>query len=212
MNAQTILKYLNYKLTGFTEHDLHSPFLYNFYMELIKNKHPFGDFEELKTIRKSLEQNNSVLEITDLGAGSKKLNTNKRPIKHIAKYGIAPNKQAEFLYRLINKFKPNNIIELGTSIGLTTLYLSKAAQKSTIYTIEGCQNIFKFSKQLFKDQAIKNVNQDILCYISLNEAMFRNESCNLFGNLLKNNNPIFLVYFVNQPLFELYLNASSVIM
>ena len=158
MNAQTILKYLNYKLTGFTEHDLHSPFLYNFYMELIKNKHPFGDFEELKTIRKSLEQNNSVLEITDLGAGSKKLNTNKRPIKHIAKYGIAPNKQAEFLYRLINKFKPNNIIELGTSIGLTTLYLSKAAQKSTIYTIEGCPNIFEFSKQLFKDQAIKNVN------------------------------------------------------
>ncbi len=157
MNLKTVLKYINYQLTAYTEHDLHSPFLYNFYMELIKNKHPFSDFENLDKLRKQLLQNTTTLEISDFGAGSKKLNSNKRQINHIAKYGIAQKKQAEFLYRLVNKFAPNTIVELGTSIGLTSLYLAKASTKSTIYTIEGCPNLFQFSKELFNQQLAKNI-------------------------------------------------------
>lgn len=150
MELKTILKYINYKLTAYTEHDLHSPFLYNFYMELIKNEHPFGDFEELNTVRKELQKNSTAIEITDFGAGSKKLKSNKRPVNDITKHGIAQKKQAEFLYRLLNKFTPKTVVELGTSIGLTSLYLSKAVPKSNIYTIEGCPNLYQFSKQLFK--------------------------------------------------------------
>lgn len=153
MEFKTVLKYINYRLTSYTEHDLHSPFMYNFYMELIKNENPFSDFEELNILRKKLQSNATTIEITDFGAGSKKLNSNKRQINEIAKYGIAQKKQAEFLYRLLNKFTPKIIVELGTSIGLTSLYLSKALPKSNIYTIEGCPNLFKFSKELFKTES-----------------------------------------------------------
>lgn len=162
MKIKPVLKYINYRLTAYTEHDLHSPFLYNFYMELIKNEHPFGDFEELNIIRKQLESNDTSITITDFGAGSKKLNSNTRQIKQIAKYGIAQKKQAEFLYRLLNKFAPQTIIELGTSVGLTSLYLSKALPKSTIYTIEGCPNLFQFSKALFKKELRQRVTTNII--------------------------------------------------
>lgn len=157
MEFKTVLKYINYQLTSYTEHDLHSPFMYNFYMELIKNENPFSDFEELNTLRKQLQSNTTTIEITDFGAGSKKLNSNKRQINQITKYGIAQKKQAEFLYRLLNKFVPKTIVELGTSLGLTSLYLSKALPKSNIYTIEGCPNLFKFSKELFKTEGVKNI-------------------------------------------------------
>jgi predicted O-methyltransferase YrrM len=157
MELHTILRYINYKLTAYTEHDLHSPFLYNFYMELIKNENPFGDFEELNEIRKELLTNATTIEITDFGAGSKKLKSNKRQVKNIAKHGIAQKKQAEFLYRLLNKFRPKNVVELGTSVGLTTLYLAKSIPKSAVYTIEGCPNLYQFSKQLFKDQPATNI-------------------------------------------------------
>jgi len=157
MSLKTVLKYINYQLTAYTEHDLHSPFLYNFYMELINNKFPFGDFAELDNIRKQLLANNTTIEITDFGAGSRKLNSNARQINQIVKHGIAQKKQAEFLYRLINKFAPNTMIELGTSIGLTSLYLAKASTKSTLYTIEGCPNLFQLSNNLFKEQGIHNI-------------------------------------------------------
>jgi predicted O-methyltransferase YrrM len=127
-------------------------------MELIKNKNPYGDFEKLNSIRKKLLANSQVLEITDFGAGSKKMSYNKRAINQIAKHGIAQKKQAEFLYRLLNKFNPKNVIELGTSIGLTSLYLSKAIPKSNIYSIEGCPNLYQFSKNLFQEHHAQNIN------------------------------------------------------
>ena len=157
MDIKTILKYINYRLTSYTEHDLHSPFLFNFYMELIKNEHPFGDFEELDAIRLQLESDHTKITISDFGAGSKKLNSNTRQIKQIAKHGIAQKKQAEFLYRLLNKFRPKNIVELGTSIGLTSLYLSKASAKSSVYSIEGCPNLCKYSSELFKKANVTNI-------------------------------------------------------
>lgn len=157
MSFKKILAYINYRLTSYTEHDLHSPFMYEFYMQLINNSNPFGDFEELKTLRKQLLKNTQVIEVTDFGAGSKKLNSNKRLVNQIVKHGIAPQKQAEFLYRLLNKFNPKTVVELGTSVGLTTLYLAKALPKASIYTIEGCPNLFQFSKALFKEKAVNNI-------------------------------------------------------
>lgn len=154
---QKLLKYINYQLTSCTEHDLHSPFLYNFYEELIKNENPFGDFDTLNELRTKLSKNNTSIAVTDFGAGSKKFDNSTRVIKEIYKHGIAPKKQAEFLYRLVNKFQPKTIIELGTSIGLTTLYFSKALPNSMIYTIEGCPNLYEFSKKNFIENNAKNI-------------------------------------------------------
>lgn len=159
MNFKTLFKYINYQLTSYTEHDIHSPFVYNFYMELIKNLHPFGDFEELNMLRNHLLSDTTQIEFTDFGAGSKKLskNSHKRIINQITKHGIAQKKQAEFLYRLLNKFSPKTIIELGTSVGLTSLYLAKASPKSQVYTIEGCPNLYQFSQAIFQEKQIENI-------------------------------------------------------
>lgn len=157
MELKRILKYLNYRLTAYTEHDLHSPFLYNFYMELIKNEFPFGDFEELTAVRKALELTNVNLDIVDLGAGSKKLKSDKRLVSDIAKHGIAQKKQAEFMYRLLNKFTPASVVELGTSIGLTTLYLAKASPRSDIFSIEGSPRVAEFAQKLCIQQEVHNI-------------------------------------------------------
>ena len=158
MSLKLILKFINYKITAYSEHDVHSPFVFDFYVDLIKNKNPFKDFEELDLIRAQLLLDETTLNITDFGFGSKKLNSNQRKIKEIAKNGIAQKKQAEFLYRLINKFNPKTIVELGTSIGLTTLYLAKPIKKSTVFTIEGCSEIYKYANQLFSKNKVTNIN------------------------------------------------------
>lgn len=200
MELNTILKYINYKLTAFTEHDLHSPFLFNFYMELIKNEHPYNDFEELNAIRKEIQTNSTSIDITDYGAGSKKLSNqvdiNKRIVKDIAKHGIAQKKQAEFLYRLLNKFKPKTVVELGTSIGLTTLYLSKAVPKAKVYTIEGCANLYQFSKQLFK-----NSNKTLSNITSIN-GNFNTE----FPKLLTQINTLDFLYIDGNHAYEPTMN------
>ncbi len=126
-------------------------------MQLVKNPNPFGDFEELKKLRKQLRVNTEMIAVSDFGAGSKKLNSSNRSIKQIVRHGIAPQKQAEFLYRFINFLNPKTVVELGTSVGLTSMYLAKAAPKARIYTLEGCENLTRFSTQLFKANHVKNI-------------------------------------------------------
>lgn len=157
MSISRLLKYLNYRLTAYTEHDVHSPFVYSFYQELIANPPAIGGFAELDKDRRLLQQDQTLISITDLGAGSKKLNGTTRAVSDIVRYGIARKKQAEFLYRLVNRFKPENMIELGTSVGLTTLYLSQAHRSSTVYTIEGCPELSAFAQKQFEKHRAGNI-------------------------------------------------------
>ncbi len=158
MSLNNIINYLKYYATAKTAHGVHSPFVYKFMTELLESYNDdYYQFKELDEVRKSLLKNNSVIEITDLGAGSKIFKDNKRKISDIAKHGISKKKYSELYFKLVNFTNSQFILELGTSIGLNTLYLAKANSKSTIYTIEGCVELAKFANNLFAEQKVKNI-------------------------------------------------------
>ena len=158
MSLNNISKYLKYYVTAKTAHGVHSPFVYKFVTELLENDNDdYYQFKELYEVRKSLLKNNSVIEITDFGAGSKIFKDNKRKISDIVKHGISKKKYSELYFKLINFTNSQFILELGTSVGLNTLYLAKANSKSTIYTIEGCAELANFAGNLFKEQKTENI-------------------------------------------------------
>jgi predicted O-methyltransferase YrrM len=151
-----VKKYIQYKLNAKDEHSIHSPFVFKLYTEVINNRHKYYAFDELNKIRKQLVNNQQTIEVVDLGAGSKKMSSTRK-IADIAKYSVAAKKYAELLFRLINYFKPRSVLELGTSLGLSSLYMANAANQATITTIEGCPNTYAFAKQLIADAGIKNI-------------------------------------------------------
>ncbi len=107
-------------------------------------------FEALELVRSKLKTNHSIISVTDLGAGSKKLKSNQRAISTIAKTSLKRKKYCEIVFRLANKTGANTILELGTSLGITTGYLGKARRNARIYTLEGCPEIAKIAKENFK--------------------------------------------------------------
>lgn len=157
MDVNYFLKYLNYRLNASTDHDVHSPFVFSFYQELIGKPYSCGDFDTLNRLRKQMLSDKTRITFTDLGAGSKALKDRERVVKDIAKHGIARRKQAEFLYRLVRRFQPATIIELGTSLGLSSLYLAKASANSRLYTIEGCPQLAAYAHDQFNAQHAGNI-------------------------------------------------------
>lgn len=152
------IKYLNYLSAAKSAHGVHSPFVYKFITELLESKNEaYYPFKELDKLRKELLSNTIEIEITDFGAGSKVFKSNKRKISEIAKHGISQKKFSELYFKLVNFCNAEYIIELGTSIGLNTLYLAKANSKSKIYTIEGCPALHQFSSALFKKHKASNI-------------------------------------------------------
>lgn len=76
---------------------------------------------------------------SDFGAGSR-LKT-KKTVATIARHGISSRKDCTFLYELARITQPQTCIELGTSLGIATAYLSKSVPVGKIYTFEGNEEL-----------------------------------------------------------------------
>ena len=153
-----ILSYVKYWLSARGAHSTHSPFVFSFINEVLKDKRQFYAFEQIEGLRDELHKNDTEIEIKDFGAGSLHNKTNTRKISEIAKNAGRSKKHGELLFRIANYFELNNILELGTSLGLGTSYLAKAREKSQIITIEGCPSIRKVSEKNFESIGLKNIN------------------------------------------------------
>lgn len=139
-------------------HGTHSPFIFSFINDVLKDDRTFYAFEEIEELRANLLNNHTEIEIKDFGAGSLHNKSNKRKISELAKNAGRTKKYGELLFRIANYFQLNNVLELGTSLGLGTSYLAKARENSQIISIEGCPAIQEQALLNFKSIGIENVN------------------------------------------------------
>ena len=158
-----LLKYLKYKLTakhakGF---GVHSPFLYELVHDVIYDFTPYYAQDDIWELRRELLEDKRIINVTDLGAGSRIMKSSERKIKDIAKHSAVTEKFGELLFRLVVKFRPKTIIEIGTSIGLGTLYLAMPDSRSKVYTIEGCPETARIATENFQISDVKNITQVI---------------------------------------------------
>jgi predicted O-methyltransferase YrrM len=125
--------------------------------EVFYNNASFYDFEKLGKTRQELLDDPRVLNIQDHGAGSRTFKGDERRICDIAASGISSRKQSELLYKLVNFLRPGTIVELGTSLGLTTLYLAKANLNGKVISIEGSNALHAFASDLLLKQELNNI-------------------------------------------------------
>jgi len=138
-------------------HGVHSPFVYKLLDEVIYFKGHYYNYDKVNSIRTRMLRDNSILKITDLGAGSKKLGQ-ARKVSAIARTSVKNKKLGELIYRLAVHQQAGTTLELGTSLGITTSYFALANTKSAVYTIEGDPKIRQIAIQNFHSLALTNVH------------------------------------------------------
>lgn len=158
-SPQLATKYLKYYATAYNGngHGMHSPFVFNFILNVLNNRQQVAHPHEVEAWRKQFLKDDSVVEVEDLGAGSRVSHTNKRVVSKLAASALKPKKYGQMLYRLVHYYKPNTIIELGTSLGITTAYLAMANSNAQVTTIEGSLPIHQIAKAFFKQRDLKNI-------------------------------------------------------
>jgi predicted O-methyltransferase YrrM len=123
---------------------------------LLSNKRYYA-FEALEVVRRVMKNDNRRIQTVDFGAGSKMNNRSERSVKSIASTAVKRKKYAEILFKLADFVGANRILELGTSIGMSTAYLAKARKTARIYTLEGCAATANVAKEYLHQLAIHNV-------------------------------------------------------
>ncbi|GEC79253.1 O-methyltransferase [Flavobacterium aquatile] len=121
------------------------------------DKKNYREYSILKNYRNSLLENKNTIEVTDFGAGSRVFKSNTRATNQIAKNAGISSKRAELLFRIVNYFQPENILEIGTSLGLATSAMSLGNKNAKIITLEGCPNTMAIAKNQCQLQNLNNI-------------------------------------------------------
>ena len=138
-------------------HGIHSPFVFDFVTNVLNDKRNFYCYETIEFLRNELKQNNTVITIEDFGAGSHTKQYNQRSISSIASSALKTPKFSRLLFRMVDHYQPSVILELGTSLGITTSYLAYAKSDANITTMEGAAAIASVAEQNFKRLRLQNI-------------------------------------------------------
>lgn len=152
-------QYIFYLMRSSSAHGVHSPFVFDFIKTVLKDQRHFYAFDEIKKLREQISHNNNFLTIEDMGAGSHQNNTRQRKIADIGRTAGRNEKFGKLLFRLVEKYQPKHILELGTSLGIGSSYLAMAGPDSQVYTIEGSGEIADQATKHFAGLGIKNIHQ-----------------------------------------------------
>jgi predicted O-methyltransferase YrrM len=159
---QLAFKYIAYYLTASNAkgHGMHSPFVYDFIINVLQNKGIRDKgFDLLNRQLKDLKKSDQYVNVDDLGAGSGIEKKPLRSVARIAKYAVKPIKYSTLLFRIAKYYTIGSILELGTSLGVTTGYLALAKPKYGVITIEGAPEIAQVAKRVFEQHGLDNIRQ-----------------------------------------------------
>ena len=159
LNFRFTKDYLLHRFKAKTRHGVHSPFVYRLIDEVIYDFEPKKVYIEIEALRKQLLNDNRTINVIDLGAGSKVNNDQTKKISDIARNALKPPRLAQLLYRLAADLKPGNIIELGTCLGITTIYLQKAVPEAKVYTLEGSPETAAVALEIFADANVASIKE-----------------------------------------------------
>jgi len=152
-----IYKFILYRLKSFRLHGIHSPFVFDLYQQVICHNGHYAAYNTVEKLRRTLKRNHKKIEVTDWGAGSRTNALIHRRISELARVSAKPSRYAQLLFRLINYFQPDIMVELGTSLGITTAYLASARKNGKIFTFEGCSNITQLAQRNFNHLGLSNI-------------------------------------------------------
>ncbi len=151
----TALSYLRYLWNSRSWTRLHSPFLFQLFSYCVDEQNSWSEFEIIEAKRLEMIQSRMIIRRKDFGAGSIVRNTPNQTVGRIAARALSLPYQCRFMARLAFYHHPEQILELGTSLGISALYLSLTAK---VTTVEGDPAIAEIARSNFSAIGKDNID------------------------------------------------------
>jgi len=154
--------YLRHELTAWNTggEGIHSPYLFYLVRMLMYDDHRYYVWDAIEKRRQLMLKSTEKVHVADFGTGKKR--KKDRKVACIARTSLAKAKNAQLLFRWINflgsKQKEGlNIVELGTSLGITTAYLAAASNKNRVLTFEGSHAVAEKARENWEALKLDNI-------------------------------------------------------
>lgn len=161
-------------------HGVHSPYVFDFLTKVVRNKTDAKIVSQVESLRRAMLSDKRIIMVTDLGAGSvTKAGGERRRVAEIARTAALPAREAGLLARMVAtetgsasrghastgsasrdtgsiQRDTGIILELGTSLGISTLAMALAAPDRRVITVEGCPALATIARENFRRYGASN--------------------------------------------------------
>ena len=160
-----IWSFLRHQLTAWntTGEAIHSPYLFHIVRFIMRDRNAFYCFEDIERQRGLLLRCEDSLDVVDYGsAGSPEGTHVVRRVCDIAARHLESPEVGQLLFRLVNYMGQHEgraleIMELGTSLGITTAYLASASSKNRVTTYEGSEAVLRVAQGIWRTLKLENI-------------------------------------------------------
>ena len=157
--------YIRHCLTAWntTGEGIHSPYLFRLVRFVIKDENTYYCFADIERRREALLHCEDVLNVVDYGTGGSKAGKHvQRRVCDIARGHLESPKMGQVLFRIVNFMSQEQrqaleILELGTSLGITTSYLASVSSQNRVVTLEGSGEVLSVAQSVWKALKLENI-------------------------------------------------------
>ncbi len=129
-------------------HGIHSPFLFELIIKVLNDKKADEDLKKVFEVYKKYKKSNEILVYNEIGAGTSYTRPKRLSVGEIIKKSSVNKKYGSLLFRLIKYFNCKDLLELGTSVGISTAFIARAITKSNFVSIEGVAEKVNIAKKI----------------------------------------------------------------
>lgn len=160
-----IWAYLKHFFTSWntTGEGIHSPYLFHIVRFILRDENTFYCFADIERRREMLLACEDELEVVDFGSkGSPEGKPGQRRVSDIAARELERPQIGQVLFRLVHFMgqhaqRPLEILELGTSLGVTTAYLASADSRNRVITLEGSGAVLQVAQGVWRALRLENI-------------------------------------------------------
>ena len=188
-NFHRIWAYVRHVLTAWntTGEGIHSPYLFAIVRLIMRDENSYYCFADIEQRRELLLACEDELDVVDFGSqGSPEGTHITRRVCDIAKNHLESPKVGQLLFRLVlfmqqHEHRSLQIIELGTSLGITTAYLASADSHNNVVTFEGSESVLRIAQGVWRILHLENISwqqgniDDTLYNIYIGESKNENQ-------------------------------------
>lgn len=138
-------------------HHIHSPFVFHIVRDIITPRNPQDAAIRAKAseYRRRLYESKATIVTGQIGAVATE--PRERKVSDIARRTSTRDKYGRMLARLVADLRIDSILELGTSLGISTAYMAAARESAHIVTIEGLDPVARLADENLKSAGFNNI-------------------------------------------------------
>lgn len=129
-------------------YSIHNSTIYDFCLQVLDDRRRFYLFGDVQAWREELKQSRELIEIKDFGAGSQSISSTRKKdaIRDVYQKCSSPEFKGKWLSRMVWWWQSENILELGTCLGVGSAYLAGALKQSKYTGVEGSAVLSQWTK------------------------------------------------------------------